>query len=95
MSKVVVFYGFYLTSVLRLTRLWTDRTLQGKGWIRCYGRSKLKMYFYRLDDFELNLFHHLCKAEGGLMHITGEPDGMPVKIGVAITGKIIRRNGTT
>ncbi|CAG8674758.1 9261_t:CDS:2, partial [Paraglomus occultum] len=29
----------------------------------------------------------MVEAEGGLMHITGEPDGMPVKVGVAITGK--------
>lgn len=29
----------------------------------------------------------IIEAEAGLMHITGEPDGSPVKVGVAITGK--------
>jgi succinate---hydroxymethylglutarate CoA-transferase len=28
----------------------------------------------------------MIEAEAGLMHITGEPDGNPVKVGVAITG---------
>jgi hypothetical protein len=28
----------------------------------------------------------VIEAEAGLMHITGEPDGKPVKVGVAITG---------
>jgi crotonobetainyl-CoA:carnitine CoA-transferase CaiB-like acyl-CoA transferase len=28
----------------------------------------------------------MIEAEAGLMHITGEPDGQPVKVGVAITG---------
>lgn len=30
----------------------------------------------------------LYQAEAGLMHITGEPEGTPVKVGVAITGKL-------
>lgn len=30
------------------------------------------------------------EAEAGLMHITGEPDGKPVKVGVAITGASFR-----
>lgn len=34
----------------------------------------------------------IIEAEAGLMHITGEPDGSPVKVGVAITGK---RKGNT
>jgi succinate--hydroxymethylglutarate CoA-transferase len=29
----------------------------------------------------------MIEAEAGLMHITGEADGKPVKVGVAITGK--------
>ncbi|KAK4050187.1 hypothetical protein OIO90_005169 [Microbotryomycetes sp. JL221] len=31
----------------------------------------------------------IIEAEAGLMHITGEPDGKPVKVGVAITGESI------
>ncbi|KAI7866124.1 CoA-transferase family III domain-containing protein [Spinellus fusiger] len=30
----------------------------------------------------------VIEAEAGLMHITGEPNGPPVKVGVAITGKL-------
>lgn len=31
----------------------------------------------------------MIEAEAGLMYITGEQDGTPVKVGVAVTGKVI------
>ncbi|BGP18151.1 hypothetical protein JCM10213_007757 [Rhodosporidiobolus nylandii] len=36
--------------------------------------------YSRNPGYDVNI-----EAEAGLMHITGEPDGMPVKVGVAIT----------
>jgi hypothetical protein len=36
----------------------------------------------------------MVEAEGGLMYITGEQGGTPVKVGVAVTGKILNDLGS-
>lgn len=60
-------------------RLWPRRSLQQQSWLRCNGGG------VGLPNSVFERGINKKNSEFGLMHITGNRDGPPVKVGVAIT----------
>lgn len=79
-------HGFRSEHLTSFLQLWPDGTVRKNSGLRRYhvGTS----FQDRVVDRKLTeRVRRHSEAEAGLMHITGEADGPPVKVGVAVTGQ--------